>query len=216
MTGLAIERLALDVGQPNLFTLKVTGGLGPYATDWGGLPAGCTPANAVSLPCTPTEPGEYTVHVNVTDANGITVGSPWVQFWVHPWIALAHLSAAPAPATVGEPWTFTVSATEGTPPYRYSYGGLPTGCGSENLSVLRCVPVAAGVAHPSVTVVDAAGATVTGQVSVVIAVPPTTGGLGPLAGPVIGMPWVLWVVLGVAAVAGGAVVARRRPSRPEG
>lgn len=50
-------------------TVSVGGGTPPFVLSWSGLPPGCSP-NGTAFSCTPTQPGEYAVRVNATDARG--------------------------------------------------------------------------------------------------------------------------------------------------
>jgi PKD repeat protein len=62
---------------------------------------------------------------------------------------------------------FNATAAGGTPPYTYSWNGLPWGCRSANTPGLSCTPIVAGTYNVSVTVTDAAASTVTSASQVV-------------------------------------------------
>jgi hypothetical protein len=55
------------VNQSSTLTANATGGSGPLAFKYGGLPAGCASSNTSSLDCTPASTGTYSVAVTVTD-----------------------------------------------------------------------------------------------------------------------------------------------------
>ena len=60
------------VGNLTTLNASISGGLGPYVYQWGGLPSGCTGASVEVLPCYPEVAGSYDVTFNVSDANGAT------------------------------------------------------------------------------------------------------------------------------------------------
>lgn len=57
-----------------------------------------------------------------------------------PHAALSATLSAPSAVDVNTPVTFTTVASGGTPPYSYSYSGLPPGCASANAATLPCTP----------------------------------------------------------------------------
>ncbi len=56
------------LGTTVTFAVSVTGGVAPYAYAYSGLPAGCSTINDPALICTPTQAGNVTVSVTVSDA----------------------------------------------------------------------------------------------------------------------------------------------------
>jgi hypothetical protein len=60
----------VTVGENLTLASSVSGGQGPYAYTWGGLPPGCAAPSAPDLVCAPDSAGAYTITVNVTDAIG--------------------------------------------------------------------------------------------------------------------------------------------------
>ncbi len=79
---------------------------------------------------------------------------------------VSGISAWPNPATELLPMQFNVSASGGSVPIRFAYGGLPPGCLSADTAILPCTPTASGTFTVSVTVTDAQGRSVSAQVSV--------------------------------------------------
>jgi hypothetical protein len=65
-----------SVGSSITFAAIVDGGTGPLAYAYSGLPSGCpTAPTAPTFACTPTAAGTYTVHLLVTDSDGVTTGA---------------------------------------------------------------------------------------------------------------------------------------------
>ncbi|MCI4367169.1 MAG: hypothetical protein L3K08_05415, partial [Thermoplasmata archaeon] len=58
---------------------------------------------------------------------------------------------------LGHSTNLTTTVTGGTGWIRYAYQDLPTGCVSQNVSVLACSPTTTGSFQPSVTVLDSVG-----------------------------------------------------------
>ncbi len=165
---LAASPASITLGSSATFTASATGGTAPYTYAYTQLPPGCTTTNAASLTCTPTLAGTYTVLVTVTDsasktssANAVltvtssSVGSP----------VISAFSASPNPITVGEMTTFSVVAQGGTPPYTYTYTGLPAGCSSVSTATFNCTPTVSGIFTVNVTVTDSNGKTAVGTFS---------------------------------------------------
>ncbi len=61
---------SIPLGGTTFLNVSVTGGTSPYTYVYSTLPPGCTTASTVSLACTPTQAGSFTVQVNVTDSAG--------------------------------------------------------------------------------------------------------------------------------------------------
>jgi hypothetical protein len=54
--------------------VSFSGGTGPFTFQYTGLPAGCSSIDAARFNCTPTTPGQYSLQVQITDADGFTAG----------------------------------------------------------------------------------------------------------------------------------------------
>jgi YVTN family beta-propeller protein len=96
----------------------------------------------------------------------------------------ATLTVSPSPITVGGETNFTTTATGGTPPYSYTYSGLPAGCATANLAVLRCSPTVTGTFTVTVIVTDDVGAMASAHVNLVVNAVvggPPSGSTGPSA-----------------------------------
>jgi len=79
----------IRLGNSTVLTATVSGGVPPVSYDYSGLPTGCATQNSSSWTCTPSETGNFSVVVTVTDSKGTT----------------AHATA-----------TLNVSTVSGTPP----------------------------------------------------------------------------------------------------
>lgn len=60
----------LTTGSTVILTAAASGGGGALTYSWGGLPAGCTSRNTSSLLCSPTQAGNYTIVLTVSDTIG--------------------------------------------------------------------------------------------------------------------------------------------------
>jgi hypothetical protein len=118
------------VGTPYTGTIVVTGGMGPYTCTVvsGTPPAGLIITNQ-TITGTPTTAGSSTITVHCVDSSGppLTVTGP-VTITVQPVPPLTLNGTLPN-ATVNVPYSQTITAQGGLPPYTYAItaGTLPTG-----------------------------------------------------------------------------------------
>ncbi|MGA8302524.1 MAG: PKD domain-containing protein [Thermoplasmata archaeon] len=75
ISGFSVSSSSVSSGGSVTFSATVSGGTAPYSYAYTGLPAGCASTNAASLTCSPSATGSYTVHLEVTDAQGKTANS---------------------------------------------------------------------------------------------------------------------------------------------
>jgi photosystem II stability/assembly factor-like uncharacterized protein len=118
------------VGSPYSWTLGVTGGIAPYhwSLTSGSLPAGLTlDASTGTIGGTPTEVTSGTIGVTVTDAVG-TSASASLPFSSSIATLLITTSSLPI-GIVGSPYSATLRAQDGNPPYTWKVlsGKLPHG-----------------------------------------------------------------------------------------
>jgi DNA-binding beta-propeller fold protein YncE len=66
---------SIYLGQPLDLVVVATGGYGWLTYQYSVLPPGCADANLSTLDCVPTEVGDYTVQVNVTNAFGVVASA---------------------------------------------------------------------------------------------------------------------------------------------
>jgi uncharacterized protein (TIGR03437 family) len=154
-------------------TFTATGGTQPYAFVGTGIPAGLTLSSTGVLSGTPRAAGTYSFTVQVTDAGGITVSGTFSLTVTAP-AFLSVSGSSLSNGTVGMPYSDTLNATGGVPPYSWSItaGTLPNGLASSASGTISGNPMAAGTYSFSAQVTDASGATATGAISIAIASPP--------------------------------------------
>jgi PKD repeat protein len=127
---LTAERTAVDAGQGVSFSATGGGGTGVYTFAWSGLPSGCE-GSTPTISCSPTDAGNYTVQVKLTDSNGATALSPTIVLAVAAPLSVVA-SAAPSSVSAGQTVAFSVVPSGGTGPFSYSwqFGDGSTGSGS--------------------------------------------------------------------------------------
>ncbi len=155
--------------------LSGTGGTTPYA--WiltsGALPPGLMlNANTGLISGTPTASGAFAVTARVADAAGASVTRAFTIAVTTP---LMVFVIPQAEWTVGQPYTLTLRATGGTPPYawRLAGGALPAGLAlNPTTGAVAGSPTVAGRFEFTVQVTDAASATATKPLALAARVAP--------------------------------------------
>jgi hypothetical protein len=142
------------IGSSTTLSVTAAGGQAPLAYAYSGLPTGCASTNTVTLSCTPTAAGNYTVTVTVSDASSKQATTTTI-LTVLSLPTITSFTSSPSPAVQYSPTTFTVQVTGGAKPYSYAYTGLPTGCSSQDQASFTCAPGASGSFTVHVTVTDA-------------------------------------------------------------
>src|SRR5579871_358882 len=176
ISGLTADPSPVDVGVTTQLLVTVTGGVAPYSFAWIQLPSGCSSVNRSQVLCAPSAPGDLTIEVTVTDANGTRVAST-LDLRVTADPVVSALTASPATITLGERTVLSATATGGAGPLSYQYTGLPPGCPSQDVPTLPCTPTQNGSFLPSLVVSD-------GELSSpALATPITIGCSGPSGGP---------------------------------
>jgi PKD repeat protein len=137
------------------FVAAVSGGTTPYVYLWefgdGTNGSGFTGTTDHVY----SRPGLYNASVNVTDGTIVTVRSTYMVEVVVPLVAGVNESTSQV--TAGQSVSLQATPSHGLAPYSFIWTHLPTGCTSENLSVLPCNPTGAGYSAVTVTVRDAVG-----------------------------------------------------------
>jgi hypothetical protein len=205
----------IDLGQSIRLATVVNGGVAPYLYQYSGLPTGCAGAAGPSILCTPAVAGSPLVTVTVKDAWAVVAKST-LTLYVNASPTIQSLSATPGSLAPGAQLTFAVEGLAGgTPPFSYSYSGLPAGCSSENLSSFSCHPSATGSFSVLVTVGDGAGEQALANASVTVASPGSSSGPAKVFGLSPALAYGLIGLVVVLLVAGvlGALLLRRRSQR---
>ena len=73
ISSFTVSPQQVSVGSSAVFTVTASGGTPPLSYSYTGLPSGCQSASTSSLSCTPSQAGNYSVQVTVTDAAGRSV-----------------------------------------------------------------------------------------------------------------------------------------------
>ena len=118
----------------------------------GGIPVRCSNADAnLSASC-----------ASSPSASTLTI----VSFKIHP-----------TPVSLAYPNTFTTLVSGGSPPYSYSYSGLPYPCTSANVSTFNCEAYYLGTYNVTVTVTDTAHNSASATANLVVNCTGCLGGL---------------------------------------
>ena len=177
------------VGVPYSALIGATGGVTPYSCSiTGALPAGLS-LTGCTVSGTPTTQGSSPITVKVTDSGSPTQNASANETIVIAPAALTITSTLPG-GTVGVPYSSTITASDGTPPYSCSITGtLPAG-----LTLTGCTvggtPTAAGSSPVTVKVTDSGSPAqnVSSNQTIVI-VPATLVLTGTLPNGTVGMPY---------------------------
>ncbi|RNL56670.1 hypothetical protein D7004_01905 [Pedobacter jejuensis] len=146
-----------------------TGGVGPYTYVATGVPPGLTyDATTRAITGTPTQAGNYTISVTVTDSQGRTASNTYPLSVT----GVLSLPTASLPSgVVGSVYpTQTLPAVAGgTPPYNYIASNLPPGLSFNTATrEISGTPTLGGTFVVSVTGTDANGNTVNSDYTIVV------------------------------------------------
>lgn len=161
-------------------TLQAGGGASPYSYSItsGALPAGLS-LNTVTgaLSGTPTAGGTFPFDIAATDDNGQVARISYALVIVSPTIILSPPTLSDA--TVGVPYSQTITASGGTSSYRYSItsGALPSGLSLNTATgVLSGTPTGGGQSRVTITATDSSTGTGpysgAGSYTIVVNAPP--------------------------------------------
>ena len=107
-------------------------------------------------------------------------------------LTMLSFTATPKTVSVGQTTSLNVSVNGGTPPYTYTYVGLPIGCASSDSAILECAPTTAGNYNVRVYVNDSARHSITATTSLAV-----TNKAGPAPSPFLSRSTLLVIVLAV-------------------
>jgi YVTN family beta-propeller protein len=200
------------------FISLVTGGTGPFADFYSGLPPGCVSSNAPELNCTPSGSGTFRVTFTATDSLGVSVSSSAnvTVLPEPPPPEILGFFVSPAVTGLGAQVTFHISINDSENPYNLTWHSLPPGCAAP-LPVdlnLTCTPSQAGVYSVGIWLNDSFGRSAFSSTLLQILASPVGGGGVSFWDSTAGFALLGLVALGVASIA--VVVARhmKRKSDP--
>ena len=179
LAGAALPDGVTGTSYPTQTIPAAAGGTGPYNYAATGLPPGLS-FNTTTREITgiPTQKGNYTIPVTVTDANGNTITANYTLKVVDP-LVLPPATLADGTTNAVYPTQTIPAATGGTLPYTYAATGLPSGLSFNPATrEITGTPSQSGTFPVPVTVTDAEGrtATTTYSINVVdpLTLPPAT------------------------------------------
>lgn len=142
-------------GQSYSVYLRATGGTTPYTWSLasGSLPGGLTLSGSGTISGSPTELGKFEFTAQVRDSGSRTASATFTIVAVD---LLVPPSSATFNATLGQPYSRSLQATGGTPPYKWTHvsGQLPSGMNLSAEGVVSGTPTQSGDFYQQVTVQD--------------------------------------------------------------
>jgi hypothetical protein len=151
--------------------ITTVNGTGPFTWTQSGLPNGLSINAAGRIVGTPTVNGTFAVTITLHDAAGATDA---ISYTVHMNLAPGIADGSLTNGEQGVAYSYTLTPVPGTPPYTWSATGLPAGLTLDAASgTISGTPTVSFNGNVNVTVKDAANATTTKALSLVIAAPVT-------------------------------------------
>jgi hypothetical protein len=158
---------ALDVGQTLSVDTALSGGLGPFAFVYAGLPTACATSDQNMVACQPSATGTFSISVAAQDQLGGAAAAR-TSVVVNPLPTVESLVASSTSVVAGGSVQLSTTVAGGTGPLLYVYSGLPAGCSDSMGPSVNCTATASGRFTIEVTVTDATGATASGSASLVV------------------------------------------------
>jgi hypothetical protein len=171
-TGSTLPSGTVGVSYRQIF--GVVGGTAPYAWSLisGSVP-GLTLDASGTLSGTPSAPGTFTPTIQAKDTAGLTTTKAFTISISPASLTITTPTQLPD-ATLGAPFSQTMTASGGATPYTWSTNGLPDGLTIDAGSgVISGVPAAAGTYSFTVRVIDAARTTYVDLFRINVNLPPT-------------------------------------------
>ena len=157
LSGPATVPDAIAAGRETTISSEASGGRPPYRYLWTALPPGCLPTNAPTLSCDPTEPGSYSVVVQVTDANNESLNATSeIPLNVVSQLVVGTPTVSSSSTDVGVNVTLQTTVAGGSGGYSFQWNGLPE-CEWNNSSKIACAPGKTGIFAVSVIASDSWG-----------------------------------------------------------
>jgi hypothetical protein len=159
LSGLSAAPAGLDVGQSTNVSVLASAPSG-YALTWSGLPYGCTaPASTIrSFTCRPTEPGNYSVSVELVDGHGASLSAGPLAVNVAPGLSVGLPVVSEVTPHVNDSFEIWVPVQGGSGDLAVQWSGLPAGCAPEPTGWNEsCTPRATGAYSVRATATDRFG-----------------------------------------------------------
>ncbi len=157
-------------GIPYSATIGALGGVQPYSFSANGLPNGLGLSAQGTIAGTPTVGGNFNVTVTVSDGAGARISAGGTITIVVPGAPVSIPSGSLPDATVGVPYSASLSAIGGKTPYSWSVlsGSLPDGLSFGANGIVSGTPTAPGGGGFAALVTDSSGGTASTGASITV------------------------------------------------
>ena len=145
----------IDLGSATTLTVTPLNGSPSLSYNFTGLPSGCSTVNRSTFSCIPATTGTFALYAYANTSTG--TATRLTTLVVNPGLSISSFTASPSVVDAGNSTIFSVSPSGGTPPYSYTYTGLPPGCASANNASFACAPSTAGSYIIRVSTTDSLG-----------------------------------------------------------
>ncbi len=218
--AVTVAALATDANHPVLLSCNASTALSPiasYTWTFGDGQTGVGPIVTHAF----GRPGTYFPECTASSSSG-AAGSSSLELIVNPNLAILLFQAVPSTFPLGSSLTLLVNVSGGTPPFTFTYSGLPPGCPPPRSATVSCLPGETGTFGIEVSVSDSTGEQASNSITITVTLPSSPGS-SPSLSPVEGYA-LAGGVAGVVVLAGVLPVllwsrrsdrgTRRGPRRP--